>query len=76
MIKVNLTYPNGATYESETATVWDLMAILKTIKQDMPIFVIDRSAQGKVPVRLLGMVDAPDISTGHAFIIEPVVDLD
>ena len=76
MITVNLKYPNGATYTAETATVTDLIAVLQTIAQDVPLFLLDKSKQGKIPVRILGLTEDPDISTGFAFMIEPVVDLD
>lgn len=76
MIKVNLKYPSGATYTTETATVVDLIAALKGISEDRPVFLQYSGRQGKIPVKILGVVDDPDISTGPSFIIESVVDLD
>lgn len=76
MIKVVLKYASGATYVTETATVVDLMEALKGISVDRPVFLQYTGKQGKIPVRILGVVDDPDISTGPSFIIESIVDLD
>lgn len=76
MIKVNLKYANGATYETETATVADLLGVLQGVTHDMPIFLLDNAKLGKIPLRVIGVTHDADVSSGTIFLIESVVLLD
>lgn len=77
-LKVNLIYPNGATYTTNTATVADLLTALKSVADPVntPVFLLDELAMGKIPLKILGEVLDPTLTPAISFQVAQVVDLE
>lgn len=76
MIKVNLHYPNGAVYSTQTVTVAEMLTALRSVANPAttPLFLLDEPKQGKVPLKILGEVLDTDVSQ-LSFQLAKVVEL-
>lgn len=78
MVKVNLTYPNGAVLATETISVTDLISALKSVgsPDTTAVFMVDKPQEGLIPLQIIGLLYNPALTSLVSFQLQPVVDLD
>lgn len=76
MIQINLIYPNGIKYTTQTMSVAELIAALQAIPNPatMAVLLHDNPKQGMLPIKADGVFLDPDVSA-RFFRISQVVDV-
>lgn len=76
MIQINLIYPNGVKYTSETLSVQDLIQALQMVPNPTTTAVLwhDHPKQGLLPIKADGMFLDPEVSA-RFFRLSLVVDM-
>lgn len=76
MVQINLIYPNGIRYTTQTMSVAELITALQSVPNPatMPVLLHDNPKQGMLPLKADGVFLDPDVSA-RFFRMSQVVDL-